>query len=68
MRYCSEFNVLNSTSNQSTILLAKNPEYHKRTKHIDVRHHFLREKVFEEETEIVYVPTEEQYQICSPKR
>lgn len=30
--------------NQSAIKLIKNPEYHARTKHIDVRQHFIREK------------------------
>lgn len=29
---------------QSAIRLIKNPEYHKRTKHIDVKYHFIREK------------------------
>ena len=30
--------------NASTIKLIKNPEFHKRTKHIEVRHYFVREK------------------------
>uniref|UniRef100_A0AAV1TYI0 Uncharacterized protein n=1 Tax=Peronospora matthiolae TaxID=2874970 RepID=A0AAV1TYI0_9STRA len=30
---------------QDSIVLAKNPEFHKRTKHIDIRYHYLREKV-----------------------
>ncbi|GMF50102.1 unnamed protein product [Phytophthora lilii] len=30
--------------NQGFIALAKNPEFHKRTKHIDIRYHFVREK------------------------
>jgi hypothetical protein len=29
---------------QSAIRLVFTPEYHKRTKHIDVQHHFVREK------------------------
>lgn len=29
--------------NQSAIRLVKNPEFHKRSKHIDVRFHFIRE-------------------------
>lgn len=33
--------------NQSAIRLIKNPEFHKRSKHIDIRYHFIREK-FEE--------------------
>ena len=31
--------------NQSAIEMAKNPVGHKRTKHIDIRHHFIREAV-----------------------
>ncbi|KAG3230733.1 hypothetical protein PI124_g24169 [Phytophthora idaei] len=31
--------------NQGSIALAKNPEFHKRTKHIDIRYHFVRERV-----------------------
>ena len=31
--------------NSSTICLTKNPIQHSRTKHIDIRHHFLREHV-----------------------
>lgn len=30
--------------NQSAVRLIKNPEFHKRTKHVDVRYHFIREK------------------------
>ena len=30
---------------QSPILLAKNPIYHSRTKHIDVQYHFVRDMV-----------------------
>ena len=29
--------------NKSAICLAKNPEFHARSKHIDIRHHFIRE-------------------------
>jgi len=31
--------------NQSAMKLIKNPEFHSRTKHIDVRYHFIREKL-----------------------
>ena len=45
--------------NQSCISLAKNPTFHARTKHIDIRHHFVREAVENELIELVYCPTEE---------
>lgn len=41
--------------NQSTIKLIHNPVYHKRSKHIDVRYNFIREKVEENIIEIKYV-------------
>ena len=37
--------VLIQINNQSYIALAKNPEHHARTKHIDIQHHFIRKKV-----------------------
>ena len=42
--------------NQSAIRLAKNPMYHKRSKHIEIKWHWLREKVGElNVVELVYV-------------
>lgn len=46
--------------NQSSIKLIKNPEYHKRMKHIVIRHHFIREKVKSSEIETLYVPSDSQ--------
>lgn len=46
--------------NQSAIRLVKNPEFHKRTKHIDVRYHFVREKVHSGELSVEYLQTKEQ--------
>lgn len=46
--------------NQSAIRLIKNPEFHKRTKHIDVRYHFIREKFEEGFFNLHYVPSDEQ--------
>jgi hypothetical protein len=49
MLKCLEFPQENPTEiyidNQSAIALAKNPVYHERSKHIDTRHHFIREHV-----------------------
>ncbi|RWS18114.1 copia protein-like protein [Leptotrombidium deliense] len=46
--------------NLSAIKLVKNPEFHKRTKHIDVRYHFIREKQEEGIINILHVPSENQ--------
>ena len=43
--------------NQGAIALAKNPEFHKRTKHIDIRYHFVREKVEDGQVVLEYCPT-----------
>ncbi len=46
--------------NQGAICLAKNPVAHRRTKHIDIRHHFVREQVATGSIKIEYVSTKEQ--------
>src|SRR5579871_5770625 len=45
--------------NQRSINLAKNPTQHTRMKHIDIQHHFIREKVEEKKIELVYYSTDE---------
>ena len=42
--------------NQGAIALAKNPIFHQRTKHIDIKYHFVREKVESGDVELIYVP------------
>jgi hypothetical protein len=46
--------------NNSSILLANNPIYHARTKHIEVHYHFIREKVLAKEIDLIHVSTEDQ--------
>ena len=46
--------------NQGAIAMTKNPVMHRRTKHIDIRHHFVREAVARGDVTLVYVPTSEQ--------
>jgi hypothetical protein len=46
--------------NQSAIAIAKNPQFHDRTKHIEVRYHFLHHKIEEEEIKLDYIPINEQ--------
>ncbi|XP_050547809.1 uncharacterized protein LOC126909428 [Daktulosphaira vitifoliae] len=48
------------TDNQSAIKLVKNPEFHKRTKHIDVHYHYIREKINEGMFSLEYVTSKEQ--------
>ena len=45
--------------NQGTICLASDPTNHTRAKHIDVRHHFLRECIDEGKVKVEYCPTKE---------
>ena len=46
--------------NQGCIALSANPVLHQRTKHIDIRYHFTREKVESGEVVLQYVATEHQ--------
>jgi intein-encoded DNA endonuclease-like protein len=46
--------------NQSAISLCKNPVFHDRTKHIDVRYHVVRNYVEEGKIAVEHVRTEEQ--------
>ncbi len=44
--------------NQSVIAFAHNHQFYARSKHIDIRHHFIREHVNNEDIIIIHVPTE----------
>ena len=46
--------------NQSSMKLAENAEFHKRTKHIDIQYHFIRECVENNKVRIGYIPTNDQ--------
>ena len=46
--------------NQSALKLIKNPEFHPRTKHIDIQYHFARERYEMGDFTIEYVNSEEQ--------
>ena len=43
--------------NQSAIALAKNPVFHDRSKHIELKYHFIREAVETKKIELEFVPT-----------
>ena len=46
--------------NQGSLKLAENPEFHKRTKHIDIVYHFIRECINTKKLKVGYIPTKEQ--------
>jgi hypothetical protein len=46
--------------NQGCIALARNPVLHKRTKHIEIRYHFIRERIESKQVQLEYVPTQKQ--------
>ena len=45
--------------NQGAMALTKNPEYHARTKHIDIQFHFIRQHVDSGTIKLIYCPTHE---------
>ena len=61
----SEYNVTQDVmtlfcDNLSAINISKNPIQHSRTKHIDIRHHFIRELVEDKVITLEHVSTENQ--------
>ena len=53
--------------NQGAIALVKNPEFHARTKHIDVSLHYIREIAKDGKAEVQYVPTKDMAADCLTK-
>ncbi|GJY41087.1 retrovirus-related pol polyprotein from transposon TNT 1-94 [Tanacetum coccineum] len=47
--------------NTSAILISNNPVLHSRTKHIDIRYHFIRDHILKGDIELHFIPT--QYQL-----
>ena len=45
--------------NQSAISMAKNPQFHGRSKHINIKYHFIREQVSDDKIRLKYCPTED---------
>jgi hypothetical protein len=46
--------------NTSAISVAKNPIFHKKMRHVERRHHFLRDHIEKRDTEMRYINTERQ--------
>ena len=48
------------SDNQSAIALAHSGQYHARTKHIDIRYHFIRYIIEASSIKLIYIPTNQQ--------
>jgi len=48
------------TDSEAALKLANNPEFHKRTKHIDITYHFIRECIRDNKVIVVHIKTSEQ--------
>ena len=46
--------------NQSCIKMTENPVFHDKSKHIEIKYHFIRDMVQKGAVKLKYVPTEEQ--------
>ncbi|GJV57273.1 putative ribonuclease H-like domain-containing protein [Tanacetum coccineum] len=57
--YC--FNFMNTkiyTDNESTICIVKNPVFHSKTKHIEIRHHFIRDSYEKKLIQVIKIHTD----------
>ena len=57
--YQNEPTILN-IDNQAAIAISENDVHHARTKHIDIRHHFVRESIKNKEIQLKWVNTQNQ--------
>jgi len=55
-KHIHQMSILNG-DNQGAIALARNPEYHARTKHIDIQYHFIRDLVTSEKIQLQFCPS-----------
>ena len=56
---CSKSSVNLHVDNQGALELAKNPVHHQRSKHIDVKYHYIRSQIQDSSVILHYVPTDE---------
>jgi hypothetical protein len=45
--------------NLGAVNLCHNPQFHRRTKHIDIIHHFVRDHIKNQDIEVIYLLSEE---------
>ena len=63
--YCKDFGIKKKTlpllcDNESAIRIAHNPVLHGKTKHIEIRYHFIRDHVANEDISLSYINTKDQ--------
>ena len=51
--------MLINADNQGAIKLAKNPAFHKRSKHIDIKYHFIRSEAQQGAISLRYIASED---------
>ena len=58
--WCHFDKVLLPCDNESSIMIAYNPVQHAKTKHIEIRHHFIQDHVEKGDIDLSYVSTKYQ--------
>lgn len=56
---CGTDSVLIFEDNQAAMCIAKNPQYHGRSKHIDIKYHFIREQIINGNIKLKYCATQD---------
>ena len=46
--------------NESAIKLGQNPEFHKKSKYIDIQYHYIREAIQDNKVKLIYINTKRQ--------
>ncbi len=57
MKFIQDTPTVIEEDNQGAIAMSRNPRFHGRTKHVDIRYHFIRDKVESKEILLKYCPT-----------
>ena len=47
-------------NNESAIKLGQNPEFYKKSKHIDIQYHYIREAIQDNKVKLIYINTKRQ--------